>query len=143
MNAPTITDATRLAVERTRLAYERTLMAWVRTATSLISFGFTLFKFFQYLHQAGTAAERPPELLGARQFAMLMIATGLLALVIATVQHVRSTRALRAEYGPSQAGADRYEYVITHRGRSVRCQDGAVPADLQPLITALNGLVRR
>ena len=50
---------------------------------------------------------------------------------------------LRAEYRPSQAGADRYEYVITHRGRSVRCQDGAVPADLQPLITALNGLVRR
>ena len=53
MNAPAITDATRLAVERTRLAHERTLMAWVRTATSLISFGFTLFKFFQYLHQAG------------------------------------------------------------------------------------------
>ena len=92
-------DATRLAVERTRLAYERTLMAWVRTATSLISFGFTLFKFFEYLHQAGSVAERPPQLLGARQFAMLMIATGLLALVIATAQHVRSTRALRAEYG--------------------------------------------
>ena len=99
MNAPAITDATRLAVERTRLAHERTLMAWVRTATSLISFGFTLFKFFQYLHQAGAAAERPPQFLGARQFAMLMISTGLLALVIATVQHVRSTRALRAEYG--------------------------------------------
>ena len=49
---------------------------------------------------------------------------------------------LRAEYRPSQAGADRYEYVITHRGRSVRCQDGAVPADLQPLIAALNELVR-
>jgi putative membrane protein len=44
--APRIPDATKLAVERTRLAYERTLMAWVRTATSLISFGFTLFKFF-------------------------------------------------------------------------------------------------
>ena len=38
---------TRLAVDRTRLAYERTLMAWVRTATSLISFGFTIYKFFQ------------------------------------------------------------------------------------------------
>ena len=99
MNAPAITDATRLAVERTRLAHERTLMAWVRTATSLISFGFTLFKFFQYLHQAGATAESPPHFLGARQFAMLMISTGLLALVIATVQHVRSTRALRAEYG--------------------------------------------
>ena len=41
--------STRLAVERTRLANERTLMAWIRTATSLIAFGFTIFKFFQYL----------------------------------------------------------------------------------------------
>jgi hypothetical protein len=49
---------------------------------------------------------------------------------------------LRAEYRPSQAGADLYEYVITHRGRSVRCQDGAVPAELQPLIGALNEVVR-
>jgi Domain of unknown function (DUF202) len=41
-------NATQLAVERTHLAYERTLMAWVRTATSLISFGFTIYKFFQW-----------------------------------------------------------------------------------------------
>ena len=26
-------------------------MAWVRTATSLISFGFTIFKFFQFLRE--------------------------------------------------------------------------------------------
>jgi uncharacterized membrane protein YidH (DUF202 family) len=38
----------RLAVDRTRLAYERTMMAWVRTATSMISFGFTIHKFFQF-----------------------------------------------------------------------------------------------
>lgn len=39
--------STKLAFERTNLAHERTLMAWVRTATSLISFGFTIYKFFQ------------------------------------------------------------------------------------------------
>lgn len=49
---------------------------------------------------------------------------------------------LRADYRPPRPGADLFEYVITHRGRTVRCQDGAVPADLQPLITALNGVVR-
>ena len=38
--------STRLAIQRTRLASERTLMAWIRTATSLIGFGFTIFKFF-------------------------------------------------------------------------------------------------
>ena len=50
-------DATRLAVERTRLAYERTLMAWTRTATSLISFGFTIYKFFQYLREDRPVAD--------------------------------------------------------------------------------------
>ncbi len=46
-------DATRLAVDRTRLAFERTMMAWVRTATSLITFGFTVYKFFQLEEGAG------------------------------------------------------------------------------------------
>jgi putative membrane protein len=36
--------STRLAAQRTRLAQERTLMAWIRTCTSLIAFGFTIFK---------------------------------------------------------------------------------------------------
>ena len=39
--------ATKLAFDRTRAAYERTMMAWIRTATSLITFGFTIYKFFQ------------------------------------------------------------------------------------------------
>ncbi len=96
-----IPDATRLAVDRTRLAYERTLMAWVRTATSLISFGFTIYKFFEFLRQEG-AAERPPHWLGVRHFALLMIVIGLLALVIATIEHRKSMQALRAEYAEAK-----------------------------------------
>ncbi|GAA1229423.1 MULTISPECIES: YidH family protein [Mycolicibacterium] len=48
MTEPTPDTSTQLAVERTRLALERTTMAWIRTSTSLIAFGFTIFKFFQY-----------------------------------------------------------------------------------------------
>ncbi len=48
-------DSTALAVERTRLAHERTLMAWVRTSVSLISFGFTIYKFFEYLRESEQA----------------------------------------------------------------------------------------
>jgi inner membrane protein YidH len=40
-----------LSLDRTIQAHDRTLMAWVRTATSLISFGFTIYKFFQYLRE--------------------------------------------------------------------------------------------
>jgi putative membrane protein len=94
---PDVPDATRLAIERTRLAHERTLMAWVRTATSLISFGFTIYKFFQYVHESG----RPHQssLLGPREFAMLMIVIGLLSLVAATVEHRRDVARLRAQSG--------------------------------------------
>ena len=51
--------ATKLAYDRTRLAYENTKMAWVRTATSLITFGFSVFKFFQ-IERGGRRTSRPP-----------------------------------------------------------------------------------
>lgn len=51
---------THLAVGRTRLAYERTMMAWVRTATSLIIFGFSIYKFFQIeMGKGEVKGERP------------------------------------------------------------------------------------
>jgi putative membrane protein len=89
---------TKLAVDRTRLAYERTMMAWVRTSTSLISFGFTIYKFFQYRVDQG--AVPPDRLLGPGAFGGIMIATGLGALVLASLDHRRSLNALRESYGP-------------------------------------------
>jgi len=85
---------TRLAYERTYLAQERTQMAWVRTTLALISFGFGIAKFFQYLHE--TQGDRAPYL-GPRTVGMLMIAIGLVALVLANAQHRRALSALRAE----------------------------------------------
>ena len=87
--------ATQLAYDRTRLAYENTMMAWVRTATSLITFGFSVYKFFQ-IEQGGGA--RIGRLVGPREFAILLIAAGLVSLLLGTVQHVRSMRQLRAHY---------------------------------------------
>lgn len=98
MTAPALPDATRLAVDRTRLAHERTLMAWVRTAVSLISFGFTVYKFFQALQDDKPAAAGRTHLLGPREFALFLIAIGLISLVLATMQHRQEIQALRAEY---------------------------------------------
>lgn len=100
--APKLDAGTRLAVDRTRLAHERTLMAWVRTATSLISFGFTIYKFFQF--EAGKGAIPPSPLVSPRQFAMIMIGTGLAALALSLFEHHRSMQALRAEYGGGARG---------------------------------------
>ena len=96
-SAPRLDVGTKLAVDRTRLAHERTLMAWVRTATSLISFGFTIYKFFQFELKA-----QPPDaahLIGPRGFALVMIAIGLVALLLSTLEHRRSLQAMRAEFG--------------------------------------------
>ena len=88
--------ATRLAADRTWLADERTLMAWIRTATSLISFGFTIYKFFEF--EAGQGL-REHRLLSPRVFGMIMIGTGLTALLLGAFDHLRSTRLLREEFG--------------------------------------------
>ena len=85
-----------LAADRTRLAHDRTLMAWVRTATSLISFGFTIYKFFQYLQERNAAPRQG--VVGPRQYALLMISIGIVALAFATIQHRRDMMALRKHH---------------------------------------------
>jgi len=101
-SASKLDTGTRLALDRTRLAHERTLMAWVRTATSLISFGFTIYKFFQF--EAGKAAVPSSPIVSPRQFAMVMIGTGLIALALSLVEHRRSMLALDAEFGGRTRG---------------------------------------
>lgn len=92
---PPLPDATHLAVDRTRLAFERTMMAWVRTATSLITFGFTVYKFFQFEKGAGEIASH---LIGPREFALIMISVGIFSLLLATIQHRQNMQILRVHY---------------------------------------------
>ena len=98
MNTNAAADSsTALAVERTRLAHERTLMAWVRTATSLISFGFTIYKAFEYLRERQPAVAHG--ILGPRNFALVLIGLGIGALILTTLQHRGDLRRLEARYG--------------------------------------------
>lgn len=90
-------DQVKLALERTFLAHERTLMAWTRTATSLITFGFTLYKFFEFLHERGEAT-RGQQVVGARTFGMIMIGVGVVTLIVASVQHRVQMQRLKAHY---------------------------------------------
>jgi putative membrane protein len=78
-------ERTDVALDRTRMAAERTLMAWVRTTLSMISFGFTIFKFFQYLQQAATATRWHPQMPKNLGLFLVILGTGLLCLAI--VQH--------------------------------------------------------
>jgi len=91
---PTLSN-TDLAFERTMLAYERTLMAWIRTAISLISFGFTIYKFFQEWRKS----EQPVQsVFTPRIVGMMMILFGLIGLLFAEIQHVSAIKKLRRDY---------------------------------------------
>jgi putative membrane protein len=92
---PTLDASTRLALARTYAAYERTMMAWIRTATSLITFGFSVYKFFQL--EAPRMAERK-RLIGPRQFALMLVSIGLVSLLLATFEYRQNIRTLGAEY---------------------------------------------
>jgi putative membrane protein len=86
-------SADQLAVDRTRLAHERTMMAWIRTSASMITFGFGIYKFFDYF-----AADRPANqgFVTPRRFAIFLISTGLLVLVGAAAQHWADLKSLRS-----------------------------------------------
>jgi putative membrane protein len=84
--------STRLAVERTRLAHDRTLLAWVRTAIALITFGFGIYKVVE---SGNSSSSRR---FGPREFGMIMIGAGLLALLFGTREHRTDLLQLQAEY---------------------------------------------
>lgn len=96
---PPLTDATLLAVERTRVAHDRTLLAWVRTSVSLISFGFTIYKFFQYLRDSAEV-QATANAFGPRRFGLTMILIGLITLILATLQYRMDLKRLSDRYGP-------------------------------------------
>jgi putative membrane protein len=87
--------ATKLAFDRTRVAYERTMMAWIRTATSLITFGFSVYKFFQI---EAPSREQQNRLIGPRGFAFTLVSIGLFSLILATFEHRQNIRTLGEQY---------------------------------------------
>jgi putative membrane protein len=87
---------TDLAVKRTVMASERSLMAWIRTALSMIGFGFTIYKFFQYQAE-DIAAGKIARPYAPRNLGLTLIALGTLGLAAAAWQHRRFLNDLGAE----------------------------------------------
>jgi putative membrane protein len=90
---------TELAFDRTSVAYERTMMSWIRTATSLITFGFSIYKLFQ---PDAPARGQQNRLIGPRGFAFTLVSIGLLSLILATFEHRQNIRTLGAQYAGKQ-----------------------------------------
>jgi putative membrane protein len=91
-------ERTELARERTIVASERTLMAWIRTAISMIGFGFSIYKFFQYLpEEIASGNIRRPQ--APRNLGMTLIALGTLGLAAAAWQHRTFLNKIGASHG--------------------------------------------
>jgi len=88
---PTTTE---LALIRSRMAADRTLMAWIRTALSMISFGFTIYKFLQYVRESEGVALRAQ---GPRNLGLSLILVGTGALAAASIQHWKLLKSLGSE----------------------------------------------
>jgi putative membrane protein len=76
---------------RTIMAADRTLMAWIRTSLSMLSFGFTIYKFLETIaSQAGADHSRSPQQVG-----MFLTAMSVAAIVLGTISYWTTLRDLR------------------------------------------------
>jgi putative membrane protein len=93
-------ERTDAAMTRTRMAAERTLMAWIRTSLSMISFGFTILKFFEYLQESqGPLGKFHGE--RAQHLGLVLISLGTLILIPAVFQNRTLMKSLSAVDGKS------------------------------------------
>ncbi|MGA2409941.1 MAG: DUF202 domain-containing protein [Candidatus Binataceae bacterium] len=90
-----VDNADKLELERTHIAFEQSMMSWIRTGISLITFGFTIYKFFQM-----DLPNRPERarLFGPREFALTLVSLGIISQLLATLEHRRSVRILKAQW---------------------------------------------
>jgi putative membrane protein len=83
-----VSRSTILGYDRTRLAYDRTLLAWVRTGTSLITYGFAVYNFRRVIASANAVTF---------EFAFVLVAIGLVALMLAAFEYRYDIRTLAAQ----------------------------------------------
>jgi uncharacterized membrane protein YidH (DUF202 family) len=92
---------TGMSFQRTRMSAERTLMSAIRTALALISFGFTIYQFFEHLQQKSVLNG---DTHAARNFGLALVYLGVAMVVVGIIYHLqfmwglrRERRAMRAE----------------------------------------------
>lgn len=77
--------------KRTIMAADRTLMAWIRTSLSMLSFGFTIYKFLDAAaEQQQLARSDSPQHIG-----LFLTAMGITAMILGTIGYWMTLRDLQ------------------------------------------------
>jgi putative membrane protein len=84
---------TGMSFQRTRMSADRTLMSVIRTSLSLIGFGFTIFQFFQKMHDAEVLKNAA----APRHFGEALVWLGIAMLTLGIAYHVMFMLGLREE----------------------------------------------
>ncbi len=79
------------------MAADRTLMAWIRTSLSMLSFGFTIYKFLLYVRQSLSNHVLKAE--GPRRFGIVLIALGTMCMLFGLIDYYRTFKQFGKEYG--------------------------------------------
>lgn len=82
------------ALARTSFSSEQTLMSWIRTCLSLFTFGFSITQFFQYLEQKQDIIQLSS---GPRRLGLALVCAGILALLMAIIEHIKRIRSMKKE----------------------------------------------
>jgi putative membrane protein len=84
-----------LGVLRTMMAADRTLMAWIRTSLSMLSFGYTIYKVLEEIHEIGKI---PVRVEAPRNAGILLTVSGTVALVMGVAEYWVTLRSLSRSY---------------------------------------------
>ena len=82
------------------MSADRTLMSVIRTSLSLISFGFTIYQFFQHLRESNVVAGGRH---AARNFGAALLSLGVVMLVLGIIYHVMFMLGLRRQRADMKA----------------------------------------
>jgi putative membrane protein len=84
-----------LGVMRTMMAADRTLMAWIRTSLSMLTFGYTIYKVLQEIHEIGKIVIRDT---APRNAGVLLTVSGTVALIMGIAEYWWTLKILRRAY---------------------------------------------
>lgn len=105
-----IDQTTALAFTRTRFAADRTLLSWIRTSFSMITFGFAIAKFFQFLK---TLENYPKQNISTKHLGAFLIILGVASLIPAIMEYRKELKAISAiDKGPRWSYALIFAFLV-------------------------------